>query len=342
MALTVSTAPQYSGNSRPYGDSSTATLPGGYLQGAPVQIQGSGTPTYDTSGGGVLGATTTAGVAAPTGPSAAQIAETNRIAGVTNNTNVAQTGLVAGANQSRADNTLKYGNDSSDFTTQIQGGQNQINTGRANNQLNLRRSMSGIALGIRQGIRSGGVSLANMNALDSGAADAMARAYATTGNSQAADASNQAQLKENEFNGSQTTLDQTKASGLNKLHGWRQNETNRVSQKLWDDLASLDASASAQGAGGVVDMGARDRVISQAASELDAIDAITNNSLQQLHGYTPDEARAKALEMDNAGQVAAPFTVETAQGGFQSPSGPALGQFGVAPVFRKDQQTGLV
>lgn len=335
MPLTVTTAPQYSGSLL----DGTAAIPNGALQGVPVQIQGAGTPAYTTPSGG---GGSVAGSSTYSGPSAAQIAENNRISNVNASAGVAQNGLIAGGNQSRADNTLKYGNDSGDFTTQIQGGQNTINTGRANNELNLRRTMSGIAQGIRQGIRSGGVNLANMNALDSGAADAMARAYATVGNQQANDAGNQSQLKGNELDASQVTLDQQKAAGLNKLHGWRQNETQRVSQKLWDDLSTLEQSTKAQGGSFGVDMGARDRIISQAAAELDAVDAITNNSLQQLHGYTPDEARAKAMEMDTAGATANPFTVESAQSATNTPAGPAVGQFGIAPVLRKDQQTGLV
>lgn len=338
MALTVSTAPQY-GGTLAVGPSSTATIPNGALQGVPVQVQGSGTPVYSTpSGGTTYGATS---VAAPTGPSAAQVAETNRLAGVRTNTASAQSGLIGGANQSIADNRLKFGNDSADFATGIQTGQAGINTGRANNQLNLRRTMSGIAAGIRQGVRSGGVTLANQNALDSGASEALARAYAQNGNQQAGDANNQSQLKENEFDLSQTNLNTQQATGLNRLKGWRDNETARVSGKLFNDLSALDTSASSQGVTGAVDIGARDRLIAQASAELDQIDAITHGTLATVHGYTPDEARAKAAEMDQLGVGASPFTVEAAQM-TGAPAGPALGQFGIGPVYRKDQTTGVV
>ena len=343
MALTVSTAPQYTGTLA-VGSGSTAQLGPGGLQGAPVQIQGSGTPAYNT--GAVLGATTANNGAATFAPDPAAIAAANARANLARDTGIAFGGIVSGAETSREDNTNKYRNDAGDFVTGVRTGQETINTNRANNALNLRRSMASIANGVRTGLRSGGVQLANMNALDSGAAEAMARAYATTGNSQVADASNQAQLKANEIDSSQRNLDTTRATGLERLKSWRNTETARVSNKLWQDLSELDAKAAAGGVNGAVDMGMRDRVIQVAQAELDQIDAVTNSALGQIHGLTPEEVQAQAMQMDQAGAVGtAPFSVEAgtvSAPGTQTPNGASVGQFGLAPAFRRDDKSALV
>lgn len=341
MALTVSTAPQYSG-----------TLKVGTGVSTPGNLQGTSSPQTTINGaqlqggavqaapGTVLGATTiNGGGGVPVGPTAAEIAETNRINSLRATAGIKRSGIETGAQQSLTDNRNTYGNDSQGFVNGIRQGQNTINSGRTNNALNLRRSMAAIASGVRQGMRSGGVDLANMNALDSGAADALSRAWARAGGQQAGAANNEAQLKDNSLNTEQTNLDLQENQGLGKLAQWRSTETSRVSNKLWNDLQTLEAESAAGGAGGVVDLAVRDRMINAAAAELDAIDRATNAALSEIRGLTAAEVAQQAFAMEQAGaQVENPFAVEAIGSGLQrGVDGAPIGQFNTQPRYRDDQ-----
>lgn len=351
MALTVSTAPQYSGTLRvasptPQPSLSVGTNTG--MQGSTYNPQGNNYNPQQTApagGGGVVLGAVGAGGGGGYVPTAADIAEQRavqaenaRINNVRNAAGIKRGGIESGASTSLTDNRNTFSNDSQGFINGVRQGQNTINSGRTNNALNLRRSMAAIAGGVRQGMRSGGVDLANMNALDSGASEALSRAWARAGGAQAGAANNEAQLKDNSLNTEQTNLDLQETQGMGKLRTWRQTETARVSNKLWNDLQTLEAESGAQGAGGVVDMGVRDRMIAQSAAELDAIDRATDAALAEIRGLTPAEIAQQAFQMEQAGtDVANPFAVEAIGQGRQNPNGAAIGQFNTAPRYRDEQ-----
>jgi hypothetical protein len=279
---------------------------------------------------------------------ASQAAMNSNIANVRRNTGVKQGGYESEGRSTASGNRLAYNNDSQDFVTGQRTGQNTINSGRVNNALNLRRSMASIASGLRQGMRSGAVDLANMNALDSGASDAMARAFARQGNSQANDVNNEAQIAENGLMTEQANLGIQREQGLGRLQGWRENKVNEISTKLWQNLTELDAAASAEGVGGAVDMGIRDRVVAEASRQLDEVDAVTQAELSKITGLDYGQVQAQASQMDAAGAGANPFTYEG--GGIQIGSGSAggnalpgapLGPIGTGPRTRDDQQSML-
>ena len=349
MALTVSTAPKYTGTLRVGTGVSTpgnlqggvnpqTTINGAALQGGPAQAS----PAQVSPGGVVLGATTPGSTVV--GPTQAEIAqqraEVARINGVRNSAGIKRSGLESGAQTSLTDNRNTYGNDSTGFVTGIRQGQNTINSGKANNALNLRRSMAAIASGVRTGLRSGSVDLANMNALDSGAADAMARAWARQGNMQAGSANNEAELKANEIAAQQENFNLQENQGLAKLRTWRGTETNRVSNKLYNDLQVLEADSAAAGAGGVVDMGVKDRLIAQASAELDAIDRATEAALAEINAWDNARVSQEAMRMEAAGQATAnPFAIESVGfGKAGGPQGAAIGQYDTRPRFRDEEE----
>lgn len=260
------------------------------------------------------------------------------------NIQTTQTGYTDAANQSATDVRNKYQSDVQKFLATIQNGQDDINGGMANNALNLRRSMSNIAGGIRQGIKSGGVQLANMNATDSGAADAMARAYATMGNQQAGDANNEAALKEAELTTNQVKLNRDRDEGVAGFDRERDAEVNRIRGDLRNKLAILDAQGAAEGVNGAVDMGIVDRVISQAVQQLAAVDAMRNQRLGGVQALDKAGANAKAAEMDVAGmEGTSPFSAGTEGIAFgvggESPMGAATSQL---PQYARDENGNLI
>lgn len=261
---------------------------------------------------------------------------------VRRNVGVKQTGYLNSARSGVSGARSAYNNDAQDFVTGLRQGQNSINSNRVNNALNLRRSMAGIASGVRQGIRSGAVNLANMNAMDSGASAALAQAFARQGNSQAAGVNNEAQIAENQFATEQTNLGLQRQQGLGRLKSWRDNKVKDISNTLWQNLAEIDAMAQDEGLGGLVDMGARDRIVAEANQELNNIDAITQRELGKIQALDMGQVNEQASQLDAAGAlVNNPFAFEggTVQWGQEPtpPAGAPIGPIGTAPIYRDDE-----
>ena len=261
---------------------------------------------------------------------------------VRRNVGIKQTGYLDSARSSVSGARSAYNNDAEDFVTGLRQGQNTINSNRVNNALNLRRSMAGIASGVRQGIRSGAVNLANMNAMDSGASAALAQAFARQGNSQAAGVNNEAQIAENQFAAEQTNLGLQRQQGLGRLKSWRDNKVKDISNTLWQNLAEIDAMAQDEELGGLVDMGARDRIVADANNQLNEIDAITQRELGKIQSLDMGQVNEQASELDAAGAlVKNPFAFEggTVQWGHEPtpPAGAPIGPIGTSPIYRDDE-----
>lgn len=255
-----------------------------------------------------------------------------------------QTGYRDAATQQATDVRNKYQNDTQKWLATLQNTQDDINSGLANNALNLRRSMGNIASGIRQGIKSGGVQLANMNAVDSGAAEAMARAYATMGNQQAGDANNEAALAANEFGTQQVKLNRDRDEGVAGFDREREAELSRIRGDLHNKLAALDAEAAGKGINGVVDMNIVNAVVNQAVAQLAAVDNIRKQRLGGISAFDAARANQEAARMDEMGmEGSSPFSAGTegiafGQGG-ESPMGAATSQL---PQYARDENGNLI
>lgn len=255
-----------------------------------------------------------------------------------------QTGYRDAATQQATDVRNKYQNDTQKWLATLQNTQDEINSGLANNALNLRRSMANIASGIRQGIKSGGVQLANMNAVDSGAAEAMARAYATMGNQQAGDANNEAALAANEFGTQQVKLNRDRDEGIAGFDREREAELSRIRGDLHNKLAALDAEAAGKGINGVVDMNIVNAVVNQAVAQLAAVDNIRKQRLGGISAFDAARANQEAAKMDEMGmEGTSPFSAGTegiafGQGG-ESPMGAATSQL---PQYARDENGNLI
>ena len=202
------------------------------------------------------------------------------------------------ANQYRTSNQSLF-NKSSDT-------QNAINEGRINNALSLRRTMQTIINGVRQGLRSGGVQLANMNALDSGASEAMARAIAAQGNAQGENANAQWQTQEDALNTQQTTLNRDLTEGRNNLSIWKDTESNRVRNDTFNKLTALKADADANGID-IVNTGLADQIVNEGLNALKAIDDATNWG--SIAGLDANTVTQRAVQRDVEGRGAPIFSV---------------------------------
>lgn len=217
----------------------------------------------------------------------------------------------AGGRQGITDVANSYDAKSTEFANKIQSGQEAVNTALSNNALNLRRSMSNIVNGVRTGLRSGGVTLAGYNASDSGAADAMARAYAKLGNQQVGDANNSALLVENEQQGNQRILNRDREQGEQQLETYKGSETGRVRGDVSSKLGTLLAQGQNEGVDGVIDMGIVDRIIGEGMQRLMQADQARQGRLAGVRGLSAEEINAEAARLDALGaEGTSPFAYE--------------------------------
>lgn len=253
-------------------------------------------------------------------------------------------GYRSGAQTSLRDVKNEYGQKSRNFTNQIKDSQSEINREKANNQLNLRQSMQNIIRGLQTGIRSGGVALAGMNAMDSGAAKALARAYSEVGNQQTGEARGLAADEFAELQRSQGALDRTREEGLSDLDVWADTETQRVESDLSNKLQTLEAQARAEGLNGVVNTDMVDKVVSDAIAQLAQIDQTRTQGLSGVNAWSPDRVMQEALQLEQAGQVGNPFSVTAPNVSYGQGNAPLRGApLGRLPIYAKGKdELGIV
>ena len=331
---------EVSGGARDPGYSQTGQLNPGWVLGANgganyVGTGGGGsTPTSTpTSTGGGTSATTIAAQ-----QEAARVAAAKR-AGYSVSANN-QTGA---ARQSLTDVGNTYNDKTNAFINDITGGQDAINQGLASNELNLRRSMQNIVRGIQAGIRSGGVALAGVNASDSGAADALARAYARSGNQQSGEARGQAAEQFEELQRQQGALDTKKRQGEESLRTYADTETGRVRGDFGGKIDALIAQSEADGLGGVVERSIVDQVLGEALSRLSQIDQRRGAEMGGVRQWSPDEIMKEAIRRDELGQAGTIFQTtgpEVSYGGNNGMpiNGAVMGEM---PIYTKGKDQGI-
>lgn len=254
--------------------------------------------------------------------------------------NSTQQGYKKGAQTSLRDVGNEYDQKTRNFLNTIEAGQGEINRGGAQNQLNLRQSMQNIIRGIQQGVRSGGVALAGVNAMDSGAADAMGRAYAKVGNQQTGEARGEAAGVFEELQRSQGALNRQKDEGISDIDTWGDTETDRVKSDLSTKLSLLQADAQSKGLGGV-DMKMVDAVVGEAVGRLAQIDQTRQQRLGGIKQWTPEQIMQEAIRMEQQGAVGNAFSVTGPEVNYNGNGGGLKGApMGQLPIYvrNRDEQ----
>lgn len=237
--------------------------------------------------------------------------------------------LATGGRQSLNDVTNAYTARNNKFATDFANSQEDINNQSVQNALNVRRSMSGIADGIRQGLRSGAVMLSKNNAVDSGASDALAYALSRQGNKQAGQVENEAGLVEQNLSTSQNRLNRSKDDWQAETDSWRDNEVNRVKTGLLSNLQAMRAD------GGNVNLGLADQLVAEAIAKLQGIDQQRQQRLSGARALTPEERAARAAQNDALGMGASPFSFDAAGINVNSLPGAQLNEL---PIFVKSRR----
>lgn len=267
----------------------------------PAVVNTSSTGSGSTGSGGGGGGTVVAG------PTAAQIAAQQQAAAQAKLTAYLQDQAksVLSGNLKSADvfgNT--YNNQGNSLIEQIQQGQSGIDQARKGIAVNQINSINQLADTIREGLKGQQVSLANSNALDSSARDAVARIFAQYGNTQRNVINNGAAVQNDAQDTAQSNLELQRALGLNNLHSTRDSTIDGIVQTIASQLATLDGTGQLQGITGAFDSNALKQQVADHANSLAAADdQRINDQLGGIHALTGTDLAQKAAALVNAGTV---------------------------------------
>lgn len=241
---------------------------------------------------------------------AAAAAEAQRQAQVKAQAQQAWQGVVSGGDIAANDVGNVYADKVRPFLVDLETGVGNINKSRSQNSLNLRRTGSTVAGNVRQGLRSGGVNLANLNATDSGATRALGQAWARVGNQQMGSARNDAALKSGDIDVDASTLDKKKADTMSSFEQYRTAELNRLNQDLTNKLQAIVLDLQAQNTPNFINVaGDRDSIIGRLRDRFAGTDKMAGDRIAAAKYLTPEEVEARAYQMDVEGAAASPFDV---------------------------------
>lgn len=180
--------------------------------------------------------------------------------------------------------------------------QNSINNDAVQNELARQQGMQGVLDMVGNGIKSGGVILANNNAGDSSASEAIARAYGTLGRQQASSVGNQAAQGQNKIDTEEDNLLTADAAEAANLKNSKADTINNIVNNARTQLANLNYYAASASIPDRVDIeGQIAQVKQQAMDALSAYDATLANGASSQARSTAPQVRQQAQQLLTAG-----------------------------------------
>lgn len=195
-----------------------------------------------------------------------------------------------------------YQNSILDYLSGLKQQQNTINGESTQNELAREQGHQGVLDMVGNGIKSGGVVLANDNAGSSSAGDALARAYATLGRQQESSVGNQFVQGQNKITTEQTNLDQANSDEVRHASQSKVDTINSIVNDATTKLSSLNQLAMYASIPDRVDIDAQIAEIKQQA--MDALSVYDQSLTQGIASNAPasaDQTRAQASQLLTAG-----------------------------------------
>ena len=189
--------------------------------------------------------------------------------------------ITGGAHQSGTTAAGDYNTKILDFIDSLTQGQNTINNQGVQNELSRKQGSQGVLGMVGRGIQSGGVQLANDNAGNSSATEALARAYGILGRQQQTGVNNQYVQGQNTIQNAQSAFDLQRQGGQRDITQGKQDATNAIVQQANYQLAYLDSQ--------LINASLPDKLNIQQQQ-----DAIRQDAMSQLSQYDPELASGAA------------------------------------------------
>lgn len=185
-------------------------------------------------------------------------------------------------------NAGDFGGSIQDYVDQRQQSQNSINNDSVQNELSREQGQQGVLDMVGNGIKSGGVTLANNNAGSSSAGEALARAYGILGRQQSSQVGNQFAQGQNKVNTEENNLvagDTTEARHVTQS---KTDTINNIVNNARTQLANLNYYAASGNVNDRVDIENQIAQVKQQA--IDALSAYDGTLSKGISGQTPQSA----------------------------------------------------
>lgn len=210
--------------------------------------------------------------------------------------------ILGGANDAISNAGTSINSGILDLIQNLTTGQRNIDNQSVQNELSRKQGMRGIMDQIGQGIRSGGVVLANKNAGDSSATQALADAYGQIGRQQASQVGNQFAQGQNAVALKQQDLGDQQALGVRHIGENKTQVINSIVADVQTKLAALDGAIAGASLPDRINIeGEKQNIRNQAMAALQQYDQTLQQGVSGIHVATQDENLAKAGELANAG-----------------------------------------
>lgn len=186
-------------------------------------------------------------------------------------------------------NAGDFGGSIQDYIDQRQQSQNSINNDSVQNELAREQGQQGVLDMVGNGIKSGGVTLANSNAGSSSAGEALARAYGVLGRQQSSQVGNQFAQGQNKVNTEENNLLAGDATEARHVTQSKTDTINNIVNNARTQLANLNYYAAS---GNVNDRVNIEQQIAQVKQQ--AIDALSayDSTLSKGTAGQPQESAA--------------------------------------------------
>lgn len=189
-----------------------------------------------------------------------------------------------------------------DYLDSLKSSQGAINNKAVQNELSRSTGTAGVLDMVGHGIRSGGVTLANDNASNSSAADALAKAYGDIGRRQLSGVGNQYELGKSDIAQSQTALDQANSTELRHASENKTNIINSIVSQATDKLSALNAAAASASLPDRLDIESqKSQIQQQALSALQQYDQALSSGISGNAPTSVEANRATAAGLASAG-----------------------------------------
>lgn len=239
--------------------------------------------------------------AGATGQTQAQIAETNRINNARNSFNSGRDVLNSSLNTRIGQEGIGYQRNLQDWVTGFNKSQTGLDTRGINAEMAKSQGAKGVLGMVGRGIKSGGVMLANRNAGDSSAAQAIASAYGDMGRRQMSGVNNAYGIEQNQIGLEQTALDEAGALQKTRFGEDKNTVINSIINDAQTQIAALNEAAAGAGIADRMDIaGEIERIRTQATNQLQQFDT----ELGKAKGaQSADQRRTEAGRLADLGQA---------------------------------------
>lgn len=212
-----------------------------------------------------------------------------------------------------------------DFIDSLRSGQSGIDNQRINNEVNRQRGTSDVLGMVSRGLQSGGVMLANRNASNSSAAEAIARAYGELGQRQQSGVNNQFSMGERGIDQAQQAFDTQRQSGLRRFATDKVSKIDEIVGNAQNAFVELNQqAANADITDRVAIEQEKENIRNQVLSQLAELDQVLGGQ-ESIQAAGRDQIRSQATGLNQSGAATPDQFTYDSQAPLMQQSGPSLG-----------------